>query len=133
MRHLQHTFNKTWIRFHAGPLCFLDPPTKGPMKDPPYICLFIFSTRTLLWNCSQYFFCYFLHEGRLSSNLKRNRARFFEKEYAGAFFSAKRGYNWPKRMFFKFYEKLTVRIFLFFFHIVTVAYKLKIDLYNFCG
>ena len=49
-----------------------------------YLSVWLFA-RILLWNCSQYFFCYFLHEVRLSSNLKRDGARFFEKEFVGFF------------------------------------------------
>ena len=62
--------------------------------------------------------------------LKVTQLGLFEKKKScsGVF-----GPQTPKMRFFKFHEKSTIRIFLIFFHKITVAYRLKIDLIELFG
>ena len=61
----------------------------------------------------------------MSSNLKSDRAGFFQKSLVLWF--------WPKTRFFKFYEKLMLGTVPIFLHIVTTGYRLYIGFTDFLG
>ena len=61
----------------------------------------------------------------MSSNLKSDRAGFFQKSLVLWF--------WPKTRFFKFFEKLMLGTVPIFLHIVTTGYRLYIGFTDFLG
>ena len=106
----------------------LDARSEGHMKHPLYVCPFVRSF------CSEPFvetFLFFLHEVRVSSNIKSDRAWFFEKNLSLGFLSQedpKMGLIWG---FWSF--KKNTQVVCNFLHEVAATWNLKIDLNYFFG
>ena len=94
----------------------LDPRGKGSMKYPPSILPFVSLSGVFLRNRYQDF-SDFLHEGRVSSNLKSEGDRFFANNLNLRFLDQK-GPEWAKQSFSNF-MKNPLTYFFYFLHKVT--------------
>ena len=106
----------------------MDARSKGPLKYPSYVCPFLrnFSLDTLIGIFS------FLHEVRVSSNLKSDRTRFYKENLVMGFLCQK-SQKWAKNEVFQVLRIISASNLNDFLNEITATLVLKVDLNDFFG